>query len=132
MISVVVRRAMLRGISCAIIAVVGAPSGVAAQSPLPDLSQEWRWVDFGPDSGLPSGRVFQLVEVDSRIWIRTEEGIAFYDGFMWHPVGSSEGLAEPGSNLAREQRPGWCARGGRRSGLHRRVLWNGGASSPWT
>jgi len=69
-----------------------APAGLAAQTALPDFSEEWRWVDFGPESGLPEGNVRELVEAGGAVWVRTDLGVAYYDGFVWTRVGSALGL----------------------------------------
>ncbi len=46
----------------------------------------WRWTQFGERDGLPSSEVSQVVETeDGTIWANTAEGIAWYDGFQWHP-----------------------------------------------
>ncbi len=69
-----------------------AATELTAQTALPDLSEEWRWVDFGPESGLPAGNVRDLVEAGGVVWLRTDEGVAYYDGFVWTNVGSALGL----------------------------------------
>jgi signal transduction histidine kinase/streptogramin lyase len=80
---------------CAGVVVLGMAlfaADLGAQSRFPDLSAEWRWVDFGPASGLPGGEVAELVEVDTTVWVRTDHGVAFYDGFVWTVVGPDRGL----------------------------------------
>ena len=53
---------------------------------------DWRWVRFNTTSGLPSNSIFTIVEDSEEItWVGTEEGVAWFDGYSWHPVGS--GLA---------------------------------------
>ncbi|MFH1416876.1 MAG: two-component regulator propeller domain-containing protein, partial [Planctomycetota bacterium] len=59
------------------------------------LYEAWRWVRFTTDSGLPSDRVYDVIETpDGTVWAATEKGLAWYDGFQWHPVGKSAGLPE--------------------------------------
>ncbi|MEJ2678624.1 MAG: PAS domain S-box protein, partial [Gemmatimonadota bacterium] len=72
--------------------VLGTTGALAAQAPLQDLSQSWRWVDYGADSGLPSGRVRDIVDVNGVPWILTDEAAAYYDGFLWNPADSIPGL----------------------------------------
>ncbi|MEJ2186202.1 MAG: ATP-binding protein [Gemmatimonadota bacterium] len=71
---------------------LGPTPSLAAQQPLPDLSQNWRWVDYGAASGLPPGRIQDIVEVDGVAWVLTDEAAAYYDGFLWVSVDSTFGL----------------------------------------
>ena len=64
---------------------------VVGQVPLegpqaPNFDLEWRWVDFGPEDGIPPGSPLDLQEIDGTPWLWTEGGIAFYDGFRWTPA----------------------------------------------
>ncbi len=68
------------------------PALLAAQAPLGNLSQNWRWVDYDAASGLPPGRVQDIVEVDSVAWVLTDEAAAYYDGFLWTAVDTTNGL----------------------------------------
>ncbi|MBI4535261.1 MAG: hypothetical protein HY708_03215, partial [Ignavibacteriae bacterium] len=57
------------------------------------FDEEWRWVLFTTESGLPSNFVFSVVETnDGTVWVATTAGIAWYDGYQWIPVGSSTGF----------------------------------------
>lgn len=70
---------------------------------LPRFRDEWRWVDFGPESGLPPGPVEEMVEVDSVPWVRTPEGVAWYDGFQWRPARvDGERIAGGATSLTRD------------------------------
>lgn len=69
-----------------------APTGVAAQGATPDLSEEWRWVDFGAESGLPEGNVRELVNGGGTVWVRTDRALGYYDGFVWTRAGPALGL----------------------------------------
>ena len=52
----------------------------------------WRWAHFTTASGLPSNTVYGITEAtDGTVWASTEAGLAWYDGFIWHPVGLSRG-----------------------------------------
>lgn len=70
------------------------------------LYEDWRWVQFTENSGLPSNDILDVFETTTGIvWVRTDAGLAWYDGFVWQPVGPAEGLplgiisqAKPGLN----------------------------------
>ncbi|MAT39529.1 MAG: hypothetical protein CL946_07980 [Ectothiorhodospiraceae bacterium] len=56
-------------------------------------SESWRWVRFTNASGLPSNVVYDVMDgPDGTPWAWTEKGIAWYDGFQWHCVDSTEYL----------------------------------------
>ncbi len=66
-----------------------APSSAQTDS----FRDAWRWARFTTASGLPSNTVYDVTEAtDGTVWASTEAGLAWYDGFMWHPVGLSRGL----------------------------------------
>ena len=67
------------------------------------LSEEWRWVEFTTESGLPSDQINSLVETsDGNIWVGTAAGVAWYDGYFWNPIDPSLGLPQqPVSSLDR-------------------------------
>ncbi len=51
------------------------------------LQEMWRWTEFGERDGLPSNEVAQVIETDDgTIWANTAAGLAWYDGFQWHPI----------------------------------------------
>ena len=55
--------------------------------------EAWRWVHFTTESGLPSNRVFHVVETtEGTAWVGTESGVAWFDGYRWIPVGDAVGL----------------------------------------
>lgn len=70
-----------------IAAIVGAGGSDASGQADPfSFGTEWRWVDFGPEDGLPGGNVRELLEVGEVAWVWTDDGVASYDGFTWRPV----------------------------------------------
>ncbi|MDX1546058.1 MAG: ATP-binding protein [Rhodothermales bacterium] len=86
------------------LAVWGFALAPAASAQALPLHEEWRWVQFKVDSGLPSNSVHALVEeADGTLWALTEAGLAWYDRFRWHAVGEGrfESLVPlPGGGLA--------------------------------
>lgn len=57
------------------------------------LFESWRWVSYTVEAGLPSNRIFDIIETTNHIiWARTKSGIAWYDGFVWHAMGPEQGL----------------------------------------
>ena len=51
------------------------------------FDEEWRWVHFTTESGLPSNKVYSVAETpDSIVWAATSEGITWFDGFRWHSL----------------------------------------------
>src|SRR2546422_8211900 len=51
------------------------------------LNEEWRWVHFTTESGLPSNHVYDVVETgDGTTWASTADGLAWCDGFRWHAI----------------------------------------------
>jgi len=59
------------------------------------LSESWRWVKFSTESGLPSDRVFDVIETRSGdTWAVTQSGLAWFNGYYWEPVGQDKGLPE--------------------------------------
>ncbi len=68
-------------------ALLSLAAGVRGEdAPLPplDLDEEWRWVSFGEEAGLPVGRPLDLVEArDGTPWAVTTAGAAWFDGHEW-------------------------------------------------
>ncbi|HEV8539061.1 MAG TPA: hypothetical protein VGR15_09115, partial [Bacteroidota bacterium] len=65
------------------------------------LNEDWRWVQFTTQSGLPSNHILELVESsDSTPWVATTSGIAWYDGFRWTTVFDSGAYTESTVSLA--------------------------------
>ena len=65
-----------------------------ARGQMSRLYDSWRWVRFGTESGLPSNRIFNVLEAgDGVMWAHTSRGLAWYDGFEWHTK-VLEGFAE--------------------------------------
>ena len=59
--------------------------GSSASGQLSRLSDSWRWVRFGTESGLPSDIVHGIYEAGDRVtWVHTSRGLAWYDGYVWH------------------------------------------------
>lgn len=55
-----------------------------AAAQIPELYDEWRWVQFDRSSGLPSLQILNLFELPSgEPWVHTLNGIGWYDGFQW-------------------------------------------------
>ncbi len=70
-----------------------SPMELAAQTRT--LTESWRWTRFPVESGLSSGPVYDVVETrDGIAWAATANGLAWFDGFLWHPVGRSDSLPE--------------------------------------
>ena len=62
------------------------PAGAQAQ--YSRLDESWRWTEYTAESGLPSVRVYGVVETARGIaWANTEMGLAWFDGYQWHQIG---------------------------------------------
>lgn len=82
-----------RRLGILLIILCSAHVDVAAQSS--SFDDTWRWISFTTESGLPSNRVLKIIEsADSTLWAVTTSGIAWYDGYIWHPMKMSQGLPE--------------------------------------
>jgi PAS domain S-box-containing protein len=56
---------------------------------------EWRWSHFGMDDGLPSSLISSLVESpDGTVWVGTDSGAAYFDGFGFVLLGISDGIPD--------------------------------------
>ena len=76
----------------------------AFAQPLQDLSAPWRWVRFTDVDGLPANATAAVVpNAVSVPWVLTGKGLAWYDGFTWHPAAGGEGF--PGSGEIRQFAP---------------------------
>lgn len=54
-----------------------------------NFEEEWRWAHFTTEHGLPSNQANQIIEAnDGTIWVRTTNGIAWFDGYHWINVSS--------------------------------------------
>jgi|GEM_PF-1798805 len=72
-------------------------SALAQYSRLRDypLEETWRWIRFTTTAGLPSDHILDVADDGNDIpWVCTTKGVAWFDGFRWHPVG---GLDPQGS-----------------------------------
>ncbi len=57
------------------------------------LHDVWRWTTFTVEHGLPSNRVLALLETSNNVpWVSTARGLAWFDGYLWNPVGPRQGL----------------------------------------
>lgn len=55
--------------------------------------EEWRWLRFSTENGLPSAELHSLCETPTgTVWIATESGLAWYNGFLWQQFDSSRGI----------------------------------------
>ncbi len=62
---------------------------------LTTLNESWRWVQFTTDDGLPSNRVLNMTETkNGTVWVATEFGAAWYNGFYWQRISEKDGLPE--------------------------------------
>lgn len=75
--------------------------GSSAPAQLSRLSDSWRWVRFGTESGLPSVVVHGIYESGDHVtWTHTSRGLAWYDGHAWHEMHIA-GLSELSVGLVR-------------------------------
>lgn len=97
--------------------VLSTPRGAGAQTD--GFGDVWRWTVFTTESGLPSGAVNDVVrDTDGRYWVATEVGLAWFDGFVWHPMGAERGALErPVSYLAPDRAGGVLAV------IHNQLVW---------
>ncbi len=57
------------------------------------FTEEWRWIHFTTEFGLPSNHILAIAESHNRtIWAATTAGVAWYDGFQWRAIDSADGL----------------------------------------
>jgi PAS domain S-box-containing protein len=53
----------------------------------------WRWIHYGPETGLPSIPVYRIIEAeDSTIWATTGNGLMWFDGYQWNMIDASNKL----------------------------------------
>ncbi|MCP4247521.1 MAG: PAS domain S-box protein [bacterium] len=73
--------------------VVLSASPVARGGDIYDFAAPWRWSHFTTQEGLPSNRVVGICEASDRtVWAATASGLAWYDGYLWHPMGPQAGV----------------------------------------
>lgn len=83
------RRLFLAALFAPLLALALTGVSAAAQSSPVD---EWRWVRFGVAEGLPSPVIDAIGRAkDGTIWVSTEQGPAWYDGYRWQLVADSAG-----------------------------------------
>src|SRR5438045_876084 len=71
----------------------GTPTGDKS-----DFTQDWRWVHFTVESGLPSDLVQEVFEsLDSTVWVGTTLGLAWFDGFQWVSIDPTRGIPSDAS-----------------------------------
>lgn len=87
------------GLAALLVVGLGGPAVLQAQVPVTD--EPWRWASFGRESGLPAVGISSITETsDGTIWVATDAGLAWFDGFVWHAMGAAEGVDErPGGQL---------------------------------
>lgn len=79
---------------------------LAAQQGLPltaKLNDSWRWASFGPESGLPPGRVVEVLEGTEVPWVTTDEAVAWFDGHRWHRVAPPDAFPWPARRLVADR-----------------------------
>ena len=70
---------------------LAVPSILSAQ--IENVQDAWRWTAFTTRNGLPSNIVYDVRETPNGVvWASTARGLAWYDGYVWHPVGADLGL----------------------------------------
>ncbi len=76
-------------------------SAFAIQANIFAQPEEWRWLRFSTDNGLPSTEINSLCETPAgTAWAGTKAGPAWYNGFFWQHADSTLGLpAAPASAL---------------------------------
>ena len=75
----------LKVLSLLALATLLCPTSMNAQ--FDRIYDTWRWAHFTEESGLPSNRVFNVVETgDGQVWAHTSHGLAWFDGFRWIAV----------------------------------------------
>jgi signal transduction histidine kinase len=113
-----------------LLAVPGPPAAAqpAAPGPAADLvrrlEDEWRWVRFGPEAGVPTHRLLEVLESGGTTWLVSEGGLAWFDGYRWRmapavdtgagglptrltPDGHGGAWGVVAGRLARVSRDGW-------------------------
>ena len=64
-------------------------------SQVENYDQQWRWVHFTTEDGLPSNHITRFVESSNgTAWVSTFKGIAWYDNFQWIPIDLAKGLPQ--------------------------------------
>ncbi|GEM_PF-1086842 len=64
------------------------------------FDEDWRWVHFTTESGLPSNIIFEIRETPGGTpWVNTPKGYAWYNGHQWVPAPSFLGNNDPGGVL---------------------------------
>jgi PAS domain S-box-containing protein len=68
---------------------------VSLQAQAPTFDEQWRWSQFTTLEGLPSNRVLEILESSAgTIWAVTQNGLAWFNGYYWNPMGVGKGLPE--------------------------------------
>ena len=75
-------RRSLVGLPVALVPAAGQapPAGTTS---IPVYQQDWRWIRFGVETGLPSGRLLEVLESAGVSWVVTDLGTAWFDGYRW-------------------------------------------------
>ena len=65
-----------------------------------DLGEAWRWTRYGAADGLPGETITAIAQTTSgETWVSSGGGVAWFDGWQWHPVDSPGGPAAEGAIL---------------------------------
>ena len=88
----VLKNILVRTVNVCLATVCCLSAGYAQSQP---YDEDWRWVQFTMESGLPSNHIYHLLETkDGTVWVGTEHGVAWFDGFKWTTVDSLNGLPD--------------------------------------
>jgi PAS domain S-box-containing protein len=64
-----------------------APADPTAAANDDPLLESWRWARFSIADGLPDECINALAEhPDGTVWVGTDAGVAWFDGWLWHPL----------------------------------------------
>jgi ligand-binding sensor domain-containing protein/signal transduction histidine kinase len=83
----------LYGICSTVIVLLTILAAIPSRADLFTAPEQWRWVHFTTESGLPSTEINDLCETKSgKVWVSTSKGIAWYNGYYWQTIDTSLGL----------------------------------------
>ncbi|MFQ5551373.1 MAG: two-component regulator propeller domain-containing protein, partial [Gemmatimonadales bacterium] len=76
---------MNKSLGIVLLALLG-PASAGAQVEDP-LLESWRWAYFSAEDGVPSNSIICVLEAaDGTVWVASETGFAWFDGYRWRPV----------------------------------------------
>jgi PAS domain S-box-containing protein len=70
------------------------PAALAGQESALDFQSEWRWADYGRESGLLGTRVMEMLEDGDTLWALTDAGAFWYDEYSWHHIDEGDGVPD--------------------------------------